>query len=376
MIPSRPLFDPLIENSKLNSRRLAKLGELTSAEYPREAIVDMSTNENAYGTAPEVVTAVVDTAQTLNRYPTRTGELKLRQQIATFHHPQLSADNIVLGNAGSEILQHLADGFLQPGDEVISFTPTFSFYPNAAQRCGATMVWLDLLPEQDFAMSTQRILDAVTDQTRAVYLCNPNNPTGNIITSAEIDSLMAALPEDILVVSDEVYYQFVDDPSFPNTLPYILNGRNLVQVFSFSKAYGLAGLRLGYGIARPEIAAYMAKLQRTFMVDKLSVAAGSAAIAAQDHIKRTVDGIIRGRNWLTNQLQELDIQVWPGQGNFLLLDLGVPASPICQRLLNNHGIAVADGDRRFGLPTCIRVTVGQSAENQRFIEALSTELSA
>ena len=375
MTASRPLFDPLITNSRLDSRRLASFGDIQSANCPPERIANMSTNENAFGTAPEVVAAIQKAAAALHLYPHRTGELQLRHKLAALHDDKLTADNIVLGNAGSEILQHLADGFLQPGDEVISFTPTFGFYPNAAMRCGAEMIWLELEPKNDFEMRAERILAAVTEKTRAVYLCNPNNPTGNILNSAEITRLLSNLPDHILVVSDEVYCQFVDDPDYPNTTPYIHKGRNLAQIFSFSKAYGLAGLRLGYGVMRPEMAAYLAKMQRTFQIDKLSIAAGLAAIDAQDHIKRTADGIVRGRNWLTNQLSELGVKVWPGQGNFLLIDLGVPASTITQKMIDNHGVVVADGQRRFGLPTCIRVTVGQSAENQRFIEALSTQLS-
>ncbi|MGB1252645.1 MAG: pyridoxal phosphate-dependent aminotransferase [Candidatus Promineifilaceae bacterium] len=369
----RPLLNPLILNSILNSRRLAAMGELKTP-FPPEQLLNLSTNENAFGTAPSVVTAIQREAATLHLYPSRTGELQLREKLATMHGHGLTANNIVLGNAGSRILALAADGFLQPGDEVISFTPTFGFYPNAAQRLGATMVWLPLSAETNFQINVDDVLNAVTERTRAVYLCNPNNPTGSMINSAEFDRLVDALPPDILIVSDEVYYQFVDDDTFPNSTKHVQAGRNLIQVFSFSKAYGLAGLRLGYGIMRPEIGTYFAKMQSTFQIGRLPIAAGLAAVDAQDHIAHTANNIIHGRNWLRDQMQALGVTVYPSQGNFLLLEAPIAGAKLTHQLLKKHGIMVADGKQRFGLPACIRVTVGTPENNQRFITALASVL--
>lgn len=370
----RPLFDPLIANSPLDSRRLAAMGNPVSP-FPPDQLLNLSTNENAFGTSPHVIEAIRREASTLHRYPSRMGELHLRERLAALHGHGLDATNIVLGNSGSRVLALAVEGFLKPGDEVISFAPTFGFYPNAAKRAGATIVWLPLSAENNFQANVDHVLAAVTERTRVVYLCNPNNPTGAIIESAEFDRLVETLPPHIIIVSDEVYYQFVDDPTFPNSVKHITAGRNLIQIFSFSKAYGLAGLRLGYGIMRPEIGAYFAKMQSTFQIGRVPVAAGLAAIADQDHIAHTATSVIRGRNWLTHQLGELGVKVYPSQGNFLLMAAPLAGAELSQRLLTDYGILVADGKRRFGLPACVRVTVGTSAENQRFMAAMAAILS-
>ena len=367
----RPLLNRLIVNSPLDSRRLASMGELKTP-FPPEQLLNLSTNENAFGTSPAVVEAIQQEASRLALYPSRTGELRLREQLAALHGQELTAENIVLGNAGSRILGLAAEGFLQAGDEVISFTPTFGFYPNAAKRQGATMVWLPLSAENNYQIDIDQVLAAVTNRTRVVYLCNPNNPTGSMLCSADFDRLVNALPEHILIVSDEVYYQFVDDDQYPNSTKHVQAGRNLIQIFSFSKAYGLAGLRLGYGIMRPELGTYMAKIQSTFQIGRIPIAAGLAAVADQDHIQHTASNIIRGRNWLTNQMRELGIKVYPSQGNFLLLEAPIAGPELTHRLLHQHGIVVADGKRRFGLPACIRVTVGTAKDNQQLITALAT----
>lgn len=367
----RPLFDPLIANSPLDSRRLAAMGNPVSP-FPPDQLLNLSTNENAFGTSPHVIEAIRREASTLHRYPSRMGELHLRERLAALHGHGLDATNIVLGNSGSRVLALAVEGFLKPGDEVISFAPTFGFYPNAAKRAGATIVWLPLSAENNFQANVDHVLAAVTERTRVVYLCNPNNPTGAIIESAEFDRLVETLPPHIIIVSDEVYYQFVDDDQYPNSTKHVQAGRNLIQIFSFSKAYGLAGLRLGYGIMRPELGTYMAKIQSTFQIGRIPIAAGLAAVADQDHIQHTASNIIRGRNWLTNQMRELGIKVYPSQGNFLLLEAPIAGPELTHRLLHQHGIVVADGKRRFGLPACIRVTVGTAKDNQQLITALAT----
>jgi histidinol-phosphate aminotransferase len=213
------------------------------------------------------------------------------------------------------------------------------------------------------------MLAAVTARTRIIYLCNPNNPTGNFVPGEIYDALLDNISDDIVIISDEVYKPFVTHPGYPDTTPLIHAGKNLIQVYSFSKAYGLAGLRLGYGIASPEIAGYLARLMRFFHLGRLTLNAGLAAVDDQAHMKRTVDTIVAGREWLTEQLQALGVRVWPSQGNFILLSAGIPGHQMVERLLA-AGIMVTDGGPRFKLPDCIRVTVGLPEHNRRFVSAI------
>ena len=163
---------------------------------------------------------------------------------------------------------------------------------------------------------------------------------------------------------------FANEVPFADTTKYIHEGRNLLKLFTFSKVFGLAGLRLGYGITRPDLVMYLARLSRPFHLSTLTLAAGMAAIQDQAHIQHTIDTITSGRGWLYHQLQELGVKVWPSQANFLLIDAGMHGDDLAAKLLA-QGVIVSEGDRRFGLPNCIRVTVGLPAHNQRFIEVLS-----
>jgi histidinol-phosphate aminotransferase len=334
------------------------------------AIVKMSSNENPLGPSPQVVTAVQHEAQNLAIYPPSDGDQRLRQALADLHGRSLTADHIIVGNGGLDVLDFVARGFTKAGDEIIISHPTFRFFEIAASRLGVTIVNVPL--DGDFNYDVAGVLAAVTERTRVVYLCNPNNPTGNLVTAAVYDHLLHNLPAHILLISDEAYSHFADG-EFPNVTQYIHNGRNILQLYSFSKVFGLAGLRLGYGITRPEIAEYLARLKRPFHLGRLTIVAGLAAVADQNHIQQTINTMKRGRGWLTTQLTELGVKVWPSHGNFLLAAAGIPGEELTRQLLE-QGIIVSSGQRRFSLPDHIRITVGLPEQNQRFIEVMSTIL--
>ena len=331
-------------------------------------IVKMSANENALGCSPQVVTAVQNEAATLANYPPGDGEQNLRNALAEMHGHALTGDHFVLGNGGLDILDFVARGLLRPGDEMITSHPTFGFLDMAASRLGAVVKDIPLTENFDYDVTAVRA--AITDRTRVIYLCNPNNPTGNLVTPAMYEQLLDDLPDNILVISDEAYAHFAGD-NFPDTTRYIHDGRNLLQLYSFSKVFGLAGLRLGYGIARPEIVTYLARLKRPFHLSRLSIVAGLAAVADKDHIQKTINTIVSGRGWLTQQMTELGVQVWPSLGNFLLMAApGISSEELTQKMLQ-HGVMITSGQRRFNLPDHIRVTVGLPEQNQRFVEVMS-----
>jgi histidinol-phosphate aminotransferase len=358
-------FDPHILAAPIFDRRRPAAN--LPAGLDTAAIIKLSANENPLGCSPAVVRAVQAEAAELACYPPMEGEGTLRAALAQMHGRSLSADHFVLGNGGLDVLDFVACGLLRPGHELITSHPTFGFLDMAARRLGATVVNVPL--DEAFNYDVESVLAAVTGQTRVIYLCNPNNPTGNLVTTDMYHHLMRNLPNYILVVSDEAYAHFAGN-DFPDTTEYIHEGLNLLQLYSFSKVFGLAGLRLGYGIARPEIIAYLSRLKRPFHLGRLTLAAGLAAVTDQEHIQKTIANTISGRGWLSQQMAELGVKVWPGLGNFLLMAAGIPSELLTEQLLQ-QGVMVTCGQRRFNLPYHIRVTVGLPEQNQRFVEAMA-----
>ena len=331
------------------------------------AIIKMSANENPLGCSSAVVAAIQAEAASLSRYPPIEGESNLRAALTQMHGRGLTPDHFVVGNGGLDVLDFVARGLLHAGAELITSHPTFGFLDAAARRLGATVINVPL--EEAFNYNVEGVLAAVTERTRVIYLCNPNNPTGNLVTADMIHHLLNNLPDHILVISDEAYAHFAGD-DFPDNTRHVLNGRNLLLLYSFSKVFGLAGLRLGYGIARPEIVDYLSRLKRPFHLGRLTLAAGLAAVADQEHIQKTIANTVSGRGWLSQQLTELGVKVWPSQGNFMLMAAGIPSQNLTEQLLQ-HGIMVTCGQRRFALPDHIRVTVGLPDQNQQFIKVMA-----
>lgn len=358
-------FDPHVLAAPIFDRRRPPVN--LPPELDPAAIIKLSANENPLGCSPAVVAAIQAEAAGLSRYPPIEGESNLRTALAQMHGRGLTPDHFVVGNGGLDVLDFVARGLLRAGTELITSHPTFGFLDTAARRLGATVINVPL--DEAFNYDVEAVLSAVTERTRVIYLCNPNNPTGNLVKAETYHHLLQNLPDDILVVSDEAYAHFAGD-DFPDNTQHVDNGRNLLLLYSFSKVFGLAGLRLGYGISRPEIVDYLSRLKRPFHLGRLTLAAGLAAVADQEHIQKTIDNSVSGRGWLSQQLAELGVKVWPSQGNFLLMAAGIPSQDLTEQLLQ-HGIMVTCGQRRFALPDHIRVTVGLPDQNQRFVEVMA-----
>ena len=337
--------------------------------HSMETIYKMSSNENPLGCSATVAAAVVAAAAGLGDYPPYTDD-SLRAALADLHGRGLTPDHFVTGNGGCDVLELLARTLLSPGDEAIICPPTFPIYELTAKEAGASVVQVNLTPDT-FTYRVDAILGAVTDKTRLLYLCSPNNPTGTLLTQAQMDEIMAALPERVVVVFDEVYYHFVAQDGRPNPIDYVLEDANIVALHSFSKAYGLAGLRLGYGVAKPEIAQRIAALRLPFHLNTLCFEAGMAALADASHVNKTVEVTLAGRDWLTGQIRELGLEAWTSQSNFVLFRCPVPAVEWAQKL-EARNILVRPA---FGLPDSLRVTVGLPEANRAFIDALA-ELAA
>jgi len=349
-----------------------KSTEEVRSQYGLEEIIKIGSNENPLPPSPLAVEAMQRAAAQLNRYPPM-GDDDLREALAGSIGRGLSPDHFFSGNGGCDVLWMIANSFLTAADECIICRPTFPIYDATAKRIGAKVVYVDLDPT-DFRYDIEAILAAVTERTRLVYLCSPNNPTGNHLTAQQLEALISHLPPHVLVVSDEVYHHFVTADDIADSLAYVQEGKNLVVVHSFSKVFGLAGLRLGYGIAPVEISRYIARMRQPFHLSRVTIEGGIAALQDRDHIEKTVELVISGRKWLYEQIKALGIQAWPSQANFVLFQPAMPAPVMAEALLKRGVIVRPLGG--FYLPDHIRVTVGLPGENEQFISALRQVLEA
>ncbi|GAB4429060.1 MAG: histidinol-phosphate transaminase [Anaerolineae bacterium] len=336
-------------------------------QYSLEDIVKLASNESPLGPSPKAIAAMQQAAAGLNRYPP-IGDEALREELARLHH--LSPDNFVTGNGGCDILNMLATAFLGEGSEAAICRPTFPVYDITARRAGAGVVYVDLNPD-DFGYDVEAILAAVSPQTRLVYVCSPNNPTGSTIGAAQLDALLAHLPPHVVLVMDEVYYHFA--AHHPDTLAYVRQGKNIVVLHSFSKAYGLAGLRLGYGIAPEGLAGYLSRARLPFHLSQFTVRGGVAALQDIEHVDKGVEIVREGRGRLLARLAELPVRAWPSEANFILFKPPFDAAEVSERLLRRGVIVRPMG--QFYLPTHLRVTIGLPAENERFVAALAEVLA-
>lgn len=337
-----------------------------------DVIYQLSQNENPLGPSPKVLEAIEDVSKSLSYYP-NFSDFELRDALVDVIGRGITPDHIYTGCSGYESLEMICRGFLRSDDEVIVSSPTFTgAYGKISSLLGAKMVDVPLYPET-FVYDVDGVLAAITDKTKMIMLCNPNNPTGTLMTAAQMDKLMSQVPEHVLVVSDEVYHHFVEDADYPDSLQYVIAEKNIVLVHSFSKAYGLAGLRLGYGIARPEIANYLSGLHRGFHQNKVTLAAGIAATKDQDYLKEVVAFIKQERNWLLQELDRLDIRYWKPAANYILMETPLPAEDLANKL-KQRGIIIRPQDNA-GFPCGIRLSIGTHEANMAFIHALEEILS-
>ena len=323
-------------------------------------------NENPLGPSPLVMDRIRAHLAGLSLYPPRDDDA-LRNRLAAFYGRGVTPDHLFTTYSGSEALDLIARVFLAPGDEVIVCGPTFHVYERTAAWQGAKVIDVPLDGE-DFSVRTDAVLEAVTVRTRLVYLGNPNNPTGSIVNRENMDRLHEGLPGGVTLVSDEVYHQFVTHPDYPDSPADAVAGRNVIVLHSFSKVYGLAGLRVGVVISRPDIVERLAGLRRTFHLGSLEMEAAAAAIDDQDHVAQSVALAEQGKKTLYAAFDRLGVACWPSEGNFVLFRTPVPADELTARMAD-RGILVGSGNR-FGLTHSIRVSVGLPEANEAFISAL------
>ena len=334
-------------------------------------IYKLSSNENMLGSSPLAIAAIQKHITGLNEYPDRT-DTRYRQALSNFYNAQLQPNQFITANSGVEILELIVRAFLNEGLECIVSNPAFGPYQMFSHKQGAKVIDIPL-KGRNFDMDVEGILDAISDRTRLIFITSPNNPTGTHIPKAQIDALVNALPEHVVLVFDEVYFQFAEAGDYVRALPYILEGHKVIAVNSFSKAYGLAGMRMGYAYSNLEIATYVQQVRRPFMINTLCMEAAIAALQDEVFIEKTVHLIHKEKAFIYPQLDALGVNYWKTQANFFMLKPEMPASQF-EELMLKEGIMVRPV-ANFGAPGCIRVTIGTREANQAFLGALRKIIS-
>ena len=326
--------------------------------------VKLASNENPLGPSKKAIRAMREALSKVHLYPDG-GCFYLKEQLSDEF--KLSKNHFVIGNGSNEIIELLARGFVSPGDRVIASDQSFLVYPLITQVCGGEFV---SLPMNDGRYDLEGIAKLVNDRTKIIFVSNPNNPTGTYVTDDEVEDFLGQIPKRIIVCFDEAYYDFVNAKDFPNSLAYIKAGReNIIILRTFSKSYGLAGLRIGYGIAHPDVVQYLDKVRQPFNVNQLAQVAACAALSDKLFLKKTQQLIWTEREYVCKELKKMGFQYLPSQANFILFNAGRDAAPIFQALLKK-GIIVR-GMKAYGLPNYLRVTIGKHSENKTFLKALS-----
>ncbi len=329
-------------------------------------VVKLASNENALGPSPLALEAIKEAAEHVHLYPDATCH-ELRAAVS--EHLGVAEDSLIFGNGSDDIIHLLGLTYLEPGDEVVTSWPSFVRYEAAAILNGAPC---HNVPLKDWTYDLEAMADRMNDHTRLVFISNPNNPTGTSVTTSQVRNFMDRVPDRTIVAFDEAYFEFVDRPDFPDSLEYLRDGRNVVILRTYSKAYGLAGLRLGYGIGLPETIGYLDRVREPFNVSRIAQAAGAAALRDTDFLRRTVEMNRAGKAYLYEQVDRLDLQFCPTDGNFIWIDVLRDCRTVFDGLLK-RGVIVRTGDI-FGAPTHIRVTIGTANRNERFIDALTEVL--
>ena len=325
-----------------------------------EGALKLASNENPLGPSPRAVEAIRRAAGEVHLYPDGSCHALRRELAARLGVPERA---VVFGTGSDEILELVAKSFLAPGDEAVHAWPSFAMYPIVIRGMGAEPVAVPL--DARAVHDLDAMLAAVGPRTRVVFLCNPNNPTGTSVGAEAVDRFARELPEDVVLVVDEAYVEYVRRPDFPDSLELVRRRPSTLVLRTFSKIYGLAGLRIGYGIGGEELVSYLERARHPFTVSVPAQAAALAALADRAHVERSRRVNAEGAAYLERELAALGLEVWPTDANFVL----VRVRPGIADELLREGIIVRPMEG-FGLPGHIRVTIGTPEQNRRLVETL------
>lgn len=361
--------------SQLVPEHVRSLGGYTPGKSRRQAleesqvdsIIKMASNENPYGPSPKAVEAMRAVLGEINFYPDIDAS-ELRDRLAEHHN--VRAEQVVPTAGSTALLGIIARTLLSPGLNAITSERSFIVYPIATKAAGGRLI---TVPMRNDAFDLDRIISAIDEKTRLIYLSNPNNPTGTIVTATEVDRFLDRVPDHVIVILDEAYYDFAQDfaarrgADYSHSLDYVRDGRRIVVLRTFSKAHGLAGVRVGYGIGPAELMSYFARMRTTFSVSAVAQAAAVAALDDKAHTDKAVRNNTEQSQRLAEGVAELGYRVVPTWANFLYCELGEDAATVAKQLQAEGVIIRPLGP--WGAPNAIRITIGTPEQNQIFLNA-------
>jgi len=340
-------------------------------EYGIRHAVKLASNENPLGPSPAALNVIREQLQDLARYPDGNG-FALKAALASKHGVETA--QITLGNGSNDILELLARAFVTTDHEVIFSQHAFAVYPIVTQAVGGRAV---VTAARDWGNDLNAMLTAISDRTRLIFIANPNNPTGTWLTRQQLEQFLLRVPSHVVVVLDEAYYEYASDSAmgasdYPNGMQWLHTYPNLVVTRTFSKAYGLAGLRVGYSVSHAEIADLLNRVRQPFNVNSLALAAAEAALQDQAHLEKGLACNVTGMQQYTRAFTELGLEYIPSIANFISVKVGEAAS-IYEQLL--HQGVIVRPVANYGMPEYLRITIGTAEENQRCINALQKVMS-
>lgn len=332
---------------------------------PADSIIKVASNENPFGPSPLAIAAMQKAVANVHLYPDGNA-FYLKQKLAAKLGVETS--NLVLGNGSNEIIEFIGHALLGPDTDIVVSQYCFAIYPIVAKMFGATVT---TVPAKSFGHDLSAMLTAITTKTRAVFIANPNNPTGTLASREELVDFVNRVPDDVLLVMDEAYIEFLEDPV--DFIPLIRLGarKNLILMRTFSKIYGLAGLRIGYGIASAELISALEKIRQPFNANLISQSAALAALDDDAHVRQTRENNFRGLNFFTGAFRKLGLEYVPSYANFILVRVG-EGQQVFEAMQKLGVITRPMGG--YQLPEWIRISIGTAQENQRCLEALKSSL--
>lgn len=329
-----------------------------------EDVIKLASNENPLGPSDAAKSAMLEAMQDMHIYPDGSCYY-LKEAIAKKYNIQ--TENIIVGNGSDELIKLIAETYVDADDEVIIGSPSFSEYIFATHLMGGKIISVPLTSDYRFDLAA--MIDAITEKTKVIIICNPNNPTGTMVNKQEVNAFIAQVPDHILVVFDSAYAEYAeDDGQYESGSTYVIKYPNVIELRTFSKIYALAGLRVGYGIAAADTIAMIGRTREPFNVNKMAQAAAVAALGDITHVEQSRKINHEGKKYLYDQFQQMGLKYIPTHANFIMVDVEKDSKEVFQALMAK-GVIVRTGDI-FGMPTYLRVTIGLAEENERFIAAL------
>ncbi|MFH0855231.1 MAG: histidinol-phosphate transaminase [Candidatus Omnitrophota bacterium] len=324
-------------------------------------VIKMASNENPLGASPKAVEAIRKASFGVNRYPDSQG-FYLKRKLAKVLN--VNATNLVLGNGSDELIDIIIKTFVEDDENIVTSDTTFLEYEVSASVYGRKLI---KVPLRYFKYDLESMRKRIDKKTKLVFIANPNNPTGTYVTKYELRDFISGLPQNTLLVMDEAYDAFIDVNDFPS-MPAKFNGKNTIILKTFSKSYGLAGLRIGYAVLNAELAGAMERVRQPFNINSLALAGASAALDDREFLRKTRKVILEGKDYLYDNLKKLGLAYVPTVANFILVDIAQDGVELFNKMLK-FGVIVRDM-KQYGLNNFIRVTIGTKKENERFIKVL------